>query len=353
MVEQANVYCQLREDLKRAILKRELMPGVPLPPENTLAKQYKISRPSVRKALLELEQSDLIIKKPGKGTFVKDPDADSSQKKIRTIGIDITEVAIGHSYYMELMKGMKKAASEKGFRLLLADDENFESLEELTGIDGMIFTRFPAGRFDKIEKIAEMGLPVVALNRFADSGNISYLTVDFTKEAKRGVEYLTFLGHKRIGILGAPDASDVARWRKKGYFEALLGQNIEINKNYILDSDFSSDIYPEIKRFIQENDFTSLFVTSSKYVYPLCAVIYEMGLRLPDELSILCFDDVKDAIPYPGPKISTITMPLMEMGEKAVNHLYQRLTGNPQIVRETMNAELTLRESCGKPGGDK
>ena len=342
------VYSKLKNDLIRTITSRKLLPGQLIPSENTLAKKYAISRSSVRNALSELEAERKIIKKPGKGTIVNDflEDLEHPPFKQKTIGIDLSEPLLfgggGTWYYGELVAGAKAACTELSCRLCLVAENDLDCMHDI-GVDGLILMRYGLWPQEKILMFVERNIPIVAINSFIELDKIGYIAVDDLIESFRAVEYLIKLGHERIGLIGGLQGGAMIR-RRKGYLSALRTYGLAVREELIFSREPHDGYYEELKAFIRNSGVTALFLCNGHYChfYALPAIL-EIGLDVPGDLSLICFDDIEGHGVHYSPAITCVKMPLREMGNNAVHHL---VNNKGERISRTVDAELVIRKSC-------
>jgi GntR family transcriptional regulator, arabinose operon transcriptional repressor len=341
------VYATLKTDLIEQIKSRELKPGMSLLPENTLARNYGISRPSVRNALCELEKANLIVRRAGKGSFVKDSSmhAEKLSNHIITIGMDLNlEGYIPEWYSAKIIKGIKNACSKKNYRLTVIDINELATLPD-NYVDGVVLSMI--NNFNEAEAIARRGIPVVLLNRLPECPELAYLAVDYVKEARKATEYLLASGHHDIGfITGLPGyMSDT---RKRGFEQALedFGLRAEPDK-YMTCPSYYNLIEPMMK-YLSRQKLSAVFISNATYLFPFWQACEKVGVRIPEDLSIICFDDVDEFSRTIGVGISEVKMPLERMGQKAVDYLERKLTMGTDIpiLREIVGAQLIIKDSC-------
>ncbi len=343
------IFKQMQNDLKQAVASKKLLPGEVIPSESSLAKKYAVCRTTVRKALDELVKDNVIVKRPGKGAFVKDVNSLGPVKKaVKTIGFAINpaDLTSGALYYAKLVEGMQKTCSQRGIRLALVRDEDLNSVDNSL-LDAIVFMR----NYEAVEKLKGRDIPILLINRFTDEEDIGYIAVDYRKESRRGIEYLISLGHKKIGVIGADNLNFVTGSRTLGCLDALKAHNIPMDDKLFLDTKNSApDLYQRIKSFLAKTDATALFITTASYISPFGTAVYELNKRIPQEFSVICFDDVENSIKHPGPPLSSIIMPLMEMGEKAVEYLEKKVENKAYPpLRELVHADLIIRQSTSVP----
>ena len=344
MRNRAPVHEKLREDLKKKILDRRLPPGVMLSPENALTATYGISRPSVRKALAELESERLIVRRPGLGTFVGDIDL----KKARPdgpdlIGIDLSESDMESWYYLELLKGARKGCHDMNCGLFFFDEDDFSRMPD-TPLKGLILTRFDQWPSEKVDLLRRRGVPVVALNRFPVGMGCNWVAADFEKASFKAVEHLIQLGHRRIGVV-ADDNPPVGGARRKGYLEALAKYKIPIAEDLIFVRTPGQNIMDDAMAFLRDSGATAYFFANASYFGSYFSpALSRLQIRIPEKVSIIVFEDIEGHVPHHGPALSCVRVPLRDMGRRAAQIVAGHSGGE---VHEIFACELVIRESCG------
>ena len=221
MSQKKPVFQEVAGSLSTRIRRRELTPGMALPSENELCRQFSISRFSVRKALDILEADGLIFRQPGVGSFVSE--SRRPQKEQKTLNIAITGSSSGFNPYIaEVFDGAQKICSGENARLVYCPTEEFIARNG-GDMDGLILmtTRETPDDFRRLNAISGSGIPVVLINRFSDLPNLAYATVDYELESRRAVELLFRMGRKRVGLIQTASLNSYAnQTRTAGYREA-------------------------------------------------------------------------------------------------------------------------------------
>ena len=190
MSQKKPVFQEVAGSLSTRIRRRELTPGMALPSENELCRQFSISRFSVRKALAILEADGLIFRQPGIGSFVCENPQQARAPK--TLNIAITGPSGGFNPYIaEVFDGAQKICSGENARLVYCPTE--ECIARDGGdMDGLILltTNETPDDLRQLNVISGNGIPVVLINRFSDLPNLAYATVDYELESRRAVELL-------------------------------------------------------------------------------------------------------------------------------------------------------------------
>lgn len=260
-------------------------------------------------------------------------------------------VAEFEPFSTELLKGIGQAAEGRGYELLAYAGRTGpqpqlgwerRSLARLSGtlIDGAVLvTPTVSG--------ADYRIPVVALDPHADDSSIPTVDSDNLAGAEMGVNYLLSLGHRRIAMLaGRPDLNS-AQLREQGYRNALGAAGIPIDPSLIQVGGFRPDSATAPARALLDRPDrpTAVFAANDLTAIRTIEVANELGLRVPEDLSVIGFDDVPDASQFRIP-LTTIAQPLYEMGRIAMEMLLQLLDGTgPAQPRLTLATSLVVRES--------
>jgi len=158
------------------------------------------------------------------------------------------------------------------------------------------------------------------------------------------------LGHKRIGYLGTSGTGDsIGKKRLEGYKQALTKHNIEFSSELIIKSGYSwEDGYYSMKRFLEtrNNRPTAIFAICDMAAWGAIRAIKEAGLRVPEDIAVVGFDDLKIASLMEIP-LTTIAQPKYEMGKIAVTKFIRKI--EHKNVRGTiLKPKLVIRKSSGE-----
>ena len=343
-------YKLVYDDLMRLICGKYIRENEMLPPENTLAVRYNVSRPTIRKVLQMLSENDLIQSKAGIGWQVCS--AGSRRKKERkekklTIGVDTAPGVWGYFYYDLIMNGIRKAAEEREYRLIVTkhyDQEPFREEE----IDGLILSKTSEKVYRQCADLPEKGIPAVFINRRPENQLFSYCTVDYVQEARKAVEHLLLLGHRNIAIIrhttenSAKSDMDAENLRCCGWSQAFTANGIPPPEDLILPFKSIADLTEALKRARP----SAVFIPLGASIIPFLLAVERAGLRIPDDISAICFDDISSNQLVDIP-ISHIRMPLEIMGQRAVQYIANH-AANPNLppLHLTMEADLVINSSC-------
>lgn len=335
------------DKLLEKINSKELLPGMPLPPENNLTSEFGFSRPTIRKALERLENEKLIVKKAGIGTYVNSregADSPAASKRRLTFAID----SYGSDYYSGiLLQGMKMACEKCGCQISISGVDEFLS----TGrhiFDGLVLTSANAGDFDHYAKLsASSGVPIAVINRFPVQSRLSYFSVDYVIESFKAVNYLISIGHRDIAMLGTDTTGELFGLRTKGWAMAFEKNGLAVPERLSFPvRNFWEDVNLLVE-FLKRERPTALFVS---YGIPMPQIVHALGIanmRIPDDVSLICFDDLELMSDTFGMSLSYVKMPLLAMGRRVAEHLIRR-NEDPACkpARALFEASLVINSSC-------
>jgi LacI family transcriptional regulator len=195
-------------------------------------------------------------------------------------------------------------------------------------------------------------IPAVLVNRREPWG-IPSVTVDDAAGARLAVEYLLNLGHTRIGHIAGPQNADPARRRHEGYLEALRAHGIAPQKNWVAETSFDEfgghsaalDLLSQVPSVRP----TAIFVSNVRAALGAMSAARGLGLRIPDDVSVIALHDLP-FVAYLDPPLTTVKMPLIELGRTAADGLIKLLAGKSfEDVPIATAPELVVRSSARSP----
>jgi DNA-binding LacI/PurR family transcriptional regulator len=274
----------------------------------------------------------------------------------------IGHIIVGHyfnPFFARVAYSVESAANKKGYHVIsyfsYGDPKREAEAVDLfisRRVEGIIFTT-PL-KEENIYKVMSSNIPVVMIERPLKIPVGDYVLVDNFSGVYEAVKYLISMGHKKIGFIGVnPNrnsiiSSDVEAERFDGYRQAMLDSELEIEPELIkLSSDYTVEEGFQLgKELLSLKDFPSaIFVTSDITATGIMQAIYEERLRVPEDISIVGFDDALAM--YTAPPLTTVAQPFEEMGEVAINLIIDRLRDkNIESQRRViLKPELVIRNS--------
>ena len=280
------------------------------------------------------------------------------QKKTNSIGVIVGNVL--SQFYSVIAKSVEDTANKFGYHTILCNgDENSQKeLEYLrilksNRVDGIILT--PTGKNSEyVQHLINSRTKVVLLDRLIKGVDCDAVLVDNTNGAYKAVKHLIDQGYKKIGIVNGYLDRTTGAERLKGYLRAMEEAGITIENSLIKIGNFKKEsgrkLTEELLR--QPNKPDAIFTTNIDMSMGALLAIRKMGLMIPDDIGIVCFDDSDWALIL-DPSITVIRQPVYQLGSTAAELLIKKIEDNknslnqmPSIV--TLNTELIIRESTKK-----
>lgn len=201
-----------------------------------------------------------------------------------------------------------------------------------------------------LKLLIEDNLPFVLIGRYAGNENVSYVDVDNQTAALKAVEYLIKVGYRRIATITGPLNMIAGHDRLEGYLEALRRYDLMKDEKLVKESDFTEQGgYNAMSQLLDEKP-EAVFIASDMMAVGAMRAVTNAGLRIPEDIGILGFDDMPFAAKL-EPPLSTVRQPVYQCGETAAKMLVERIedpqTQHQQLILPT---ELVIRESTGSPG---
>lgn len=288
---------------------------------------------------------------------VPDDTVSASKKSRGTIGVIIADLL--NPYFVEMLRGVEEEAEAGGAVLTLitsaeAPDREQWALERLEkqGVDGIIISgsRLSAERL--IEMQERLALPLVLLNRHIQHPRIACITVDLERATYRAAKHLLDLKHRRIAYLAGPGSFQTSRVRRAGIERAL--NEIALT----LEPDWCPSSFPSVEGGFQamsallgraDGKFpTGVIAYNDMMALGALEAIRNAGLNVPDDISVVGFDDITMAA-HANPPLTTISQPKYKIGMLAVRLLRQCQPDatTPSEGFVLLESPLIVRQSTG------
>lgn len=353
-----SLYEQIKNFFITEIHQHRLRPHDRLPSENELTKQFSVSRITVKKAMSDLVEKGLIYRVQGKGTFV------SSFEKPRAVHLQPNpkpSVAVLLAFHRNqhtamILNGIEHTLWKAGYSLLFCNTENDQEKEEQMiremvnrGVSGMIIYPVDGESYNReILQLTLDSFPLVVMDRYLRGIDTNFVCTDNMNGAREGVNHLIELGHRHIGFLSTyiENTSSVED-RLAGYEKALAEHHIPIDHRYRL-VDFAHEEPKEekIKSFLTRcPEITAIFAINAGLGLQVIKYASELGIRVPDDLSLIFFDDF-ELSNYYSVKPTYISQEEKQLGVEAAKLLISIINDPKQDKQKLfLPAQLIVRES--------
>lgn len=269
-----------------------------------------------------------------------------SIRSTATIGVVLPD--LHGEFFSEVIRGIDLTARAAGFHILLsgshADRTEMRAvLSALRGrVDGLIVMS-PDLEPETLVADLPHGLPIAVLNSTVQGW--PSITIDNFGGAREVVRHLGELGHQRIAFIGGPPLNIDAGERRRGYHAGLRAASLEAIE---LDGRFTEESgYEAARTFLEQSPrATALFTANDAMAIGALSAFREAGVAVPDDVALVGFDDVPIAR-YLAPPLTTVAVPIAELGRSAFDVLHALTRGEATPPNRKLKTSLVIRESCG------
>lgn len=275
------------------------------------------------------------------------------KKQTNIIGVIMSDIK--NTFFNSWFRVVEDYAGKHGYNLLLCNtDENparemkYVKLLQSQRVDGLII--IPCSE-KSVDYLLKSNLNFILVDRILCRQKTSYVSSDHYTGAFEATEHLIKLGHRKIAVLkgGGILFPDIERY--KGFEDAMKTYNIDIEDKFIINCEFdeTKGYNATLKLMVMNTKPTAIFSFNSKMMNGTIRAVQELGLRIPDDISLISFDQI------PGyeifqPKIACVIQPVKSLGEKAIAALINKIK-KPEKLKRTkiiLKPELNLGNSCKK-----
>jgi DNA-binding LacI/PurR family transcriptional regulator len=271
----------------------------------------------------------------------------------KVIGVIIPDLQ--NPFFTGVVHGVEAELSSAGYTLLLGNSDGLaerekEQLEILRGegAAGLVF--IPGNQPEtNYEAIRTWGIPLVAVDRSPGELHVDLVCSSNREGMRQAVSHLLSLGYKDVALLNGPKGISVTQERLGGYQDALRSAGIAVRESLIIHSDFrQSGGYAAMARILDMSKRPrAIAVANNLMTLGALQAIHERGVRIPEELAVVCFDDMPWAISL-RPPLTAVSQPAEELGRTAAQLLLERLKDPNRLVRQVvLPTRLIVRASCG------
>lgn len=276
--------------------------------------------------------------------------------KSRIIGLVVAY--LDNQFYPQALELLSNALQEKGYHVLVFTATNSpEKVEEVMRdlldfqVDGII-TASVAVTSHLTVRCHAAGIPVVTFNRGQDGPDVNAVTSDNVSGGRKVADFLVHCGHKQIAHISGWDGASTGRDRRKGFVEGLAAHGRE--PVGILDGMYNRDIAAQAARDLMDAPTPpdAIFVGNDHMAFAVMdALRHELGLKIPDDVAIVGFDDVPLAA-WASYDLTTVRQPLNRMVEATVEMMISQIDeGVIAARRVAFDGPLIRRSSTRQPEG--
>lgn len=266
---------------------------------------------------------------------------------------------ITNPFFTTVARGAEDAAMRLGYKLLFGNsDENLAKEKEYvdmilsTRVDGVLFSAASDLSAAHLETLRLHKIPFVLLDRFVPGIDCDIVSGDSRDGARKLVEHLIGLGHRRIAIVSGSLAVSTARERLSGYRDALKLNELPADDALIVEMSY--------KQFTDESTLrrllaladppTAIFAGNNFIAVGLIRKLMALDVRVPEQMSVVCFDDLGASVI--DPFFTVVSQPAYQFGAMGIQLLVDRIKGEttPEWKRVVLPSQLIVRQSSAATG---
>lgn len=323
--------------------------GHQLPSELSLAKEFQASYMTVRQAVRLLVDEGRVLRVQGRGTFVSEP---SRLAKSATIGLMLPEKWVDADPYNlpALTSGYIEEASRRGLHVdvsVRTDAASDAARLHNLGIKAVTTVLSGTGDLDELHALLDRELAVVSVN-YSGRRRVPTVTADNFGGSWAAACHLIAAGHREIAFLTPADKDFDTTQRLSGIEQAMKGSSHNVQVHTARGKHLEETGYELGQRLLKAHRLpTAVMAACDLVALGALRAFTEAGLRIPHDISIVGFGDIGPSA-FLTPSLTTVSVPMEEIGRQAAKALINRMNGVPQ-ADVTVPCNLVIRESSGPP----
>ena len=270
--------------------------------------------------------------------------------KSRMIGVVVAYLE--NQFYPEALERLSNCLQEKGYHVLIfmagKDSQSIDNvIEEILDyqVDGIIAASVSMSS-GLSERCRNAGVPMVLFNRAQDEPNMSAITSDNIEGGKKIAKFLISSGHKKISYIAGWEGASTQRDREAGFISILNDAGLSLHSrkvgNFVLEESREAT-----RSMFLNNPPEAVFVANDHMAFAVMDTLrYELGLKIPDDVSVVGYDDVP-AASWPSYSLTTVQQPVNIMVRETVEILIEKIE-NPEARPQKIKVDgpLILRKSA-------
>lgn len=272
-----------------------------------------------------------------------------------TIGVILPDL-VGE-FFMDIIHGIDEEAYKANRYVMVSSSHSqrniVETLIEFMAsgrVDGVILMA-PQMHKEVDDFLKKSKRPIVLINSYSDLTNAVNFQIDNYQGAVTCVEHLIWHGYKKIAIIKGPAENCDAEERYTGFLDALHKNNLSSKNSFEVSGDFQikSGYYSFLELMNQSNKPDAIFVSNDMMAIGAYEAAKVSNIKIPQDVAIAGFDDIYLS-KLLNPRLTTVHVPIAELGSKAVSYLLRMINGDvnaQQAYKEILPTQLVIGGSCG------
>jgi LacI family transcriptional regulator len=278
-----------------------------------------------------------------------------SRQRTGTLAVIVPDVA--NPFFTAIVRAAEEVARRADYNVILCDTRSDLSverdvIEELIAhrVEGGVIAPVSDRSATHLRRLAEFGVPFVLIDRTVPGVDCDVVLGDSSGGARKLVEHLLSLGHRRIGFIVESDDVSTARDRRRGYEAALTAAGIALDPALVAHATADpSGGSAGMSRLLElEERPTAVFTVNNLAAVGAIEAVRAAGLEVPDDVALVCFDDIEYASRL-YPFLTAMEQPAQTLGTLGTQLLLERIEGRgPERRNEVvLPGEFIIRKSCG------
>ena len=268
--------------------------------------------------------------------------------RLDTIGLVLPRFAdMFHSFHVtELLKGIGSAVDRLKLNLLLHITDG-RSFLDLNQVQGVLFADID-GNEEQLDTAINQGMPCAVMAHYIEELPVNCVAVDNRTGSANVVKYLAGLGHREIATITGHLRTPCGIERLDGYLKTMQARGLPVQPHFVQRGDYTgaSARGPAQRLLAHPQRPTAIFAASDEMAVATIEMALERGLRVPEDLSVVGFDDSPIAT-FSKVPLTTVWQPLSQVGEIATELLYKQMIGKARRPTKTLlGTKLIERQSC-------
>lgn len=363
------MYQQILNEISARIASGEWSPGTQLPTEADLEKELQVSRVTIRQALSAAVEEGLVIRLPGKGTFVSGPETTTPYKSQGFIGYVVPHLS--SSFNVQILLGVESILKEKGYHLIFCNSEGDLSKEnqllqslETNRMSGYIIQPVYAEEIDRsLIYLASKGARIVLIDRSIPGIQADAVISNHFEGGQQVVRHLIDQGYREIVYLAhEPIQLPSIAERLRGYQAVMTDARLNLQPPFVVGG-------PIELGYLQNQNSPTVHETSAVEMIAdllrgparpeavvamndLVAMLVleaaeQVGLHIPDDLAVVGFDNLDCAVTN---NLTTVAQQPYKIGSEAARLLLQRIGEDSDATKQIqLPTQLIIRDSSLNP----
>ncbi|WP_431918582.1 LacI family DNA-binding transcriptional regulator [Nonomuraea jabiensis] len=339
---------------RRSPLSRSRRPTIKDVAEAAGVSRSTVSRALTGRGYAASDVRERVLRAAAELGYVPDVMARTLKQQVsRSVGVLVSDLR--NSFYAELAAGASREARERGYTMVLADtslsaeteSEAAEALVALRVAGAIVTPNSPAVS----TYLSSHGIPVVEVDRQFAAGSTDGVVVGNRVGARTATNHLVELGHRRIALFIDETDWTTGYERYHGYLEALGAADVKVDPDLVVASGW--DVADSRRRALDmlsgPDRPTAVFAANNVLAEGVWRAIGELGLRAPEEISLVAFDDAP-WMSMVSPQVSAVAQDTFNLGATAVRRLDERIEmPDTDSVTTVLGVRLVVRESTAPP----